>query len=1017
MAGVQAAFGALQEASKLGDNKAYDALEGDFQEVLQELATDKGLERFRIEYEKLYRALKKSHGKLAVLPSAAAAAQRLGAHSCDALHLTCQAANRRLSSKCIADNEKRLVKKCRELNTEIVGNAAKVQTALKLSEEDQQTIVALKKEIEKAWKMVDASHEKEAKAKEAITQLKAEIANLTRMAEAGSALSMGEEATLNELMRQRDDLTRERDGQVEQILGLRSDLMDAAEKLRRAESDKQQAEADIASLKQQIAEKKSEAEREGRRRERLDREVRDLKAQVEAKNMEVRTKQLDIAGAEEQVARLEGLLKEAKSATDKVQKEFNALSEKLLADSSSKQVELRSKEDELAALRVEMAKVVKVKDATMKKMKSLEEAKECVESERDALKATVASLSGTEQKKLDELAHERDILNKLRTQADSATQRQVDLVRMTENTKRTWSRRAEAQRSAKQLVQLEKEREKYSLEASEANACYMQDEISEMKRKFKIMGHQIEQLKEELGAKDLALVKEHFDHMKVGAHCGEACEPGMGVRGEGEGRPAHGAEQGTRQHFRGRERHRHAEGAAGEAEPVVAEADAERVRQKKELDLVLGERDILGTQLIRRNDELALLYEKVKIQQSTLSRGQLQYRDSLLCGMCLLKHRMPRANVAWLQAERDPCAEIKLADLKRELHVLRTGVANVDVLKREVASLGRQLLQERTKVRALGEELENPLNVHRWRKLEGSDPSTYEMIQKIQTLQKRLISKTEEAVEKDLLIQEKEKLYVELKGILARQPGPEVAEQLSIYQASLRDKTKQLKAMASELNMYQAQMVAMEDRPDAFVGIAAVDRGENDNHPVVGEFPVQRTRVALLAAGDVAALLAFAAVGRVNHGEPLLDGGTLTTALPFIVAVDPPQRKHTLGNSYRLCGAGWFASAALLGGFSKQAQGGNAGAAAAAAAKTWALGVPLGIVIRSISRGYVPAASFIYVALGATGVLMIGWRAALAAVTPEAEELTPAQAAAKRKDRSGGFLEGVQMIMSLTKRW
>jgi len=55
-----------------------------------------------------------------------------------------------------------------------------------------------------------------------------------------------------------------------------------------------------------------------------------------------------------------------------------------------------------------------------------------------------------------------------------------------------------------------------------------------------------------------------------------------------------------------------------------------------------------------------------------------------------------------------------------------------------------RVLQERTKVKALSEELENPLNVHRWRKLEGSDPSTYEMIQKIQTLQKRLITKTEE---------------------------------------------------------------------------------------------------------------------------------------------------------------------------------------------------------------------------------------------------------------------------------
>ena len=63
------------------------------------------------------------------------------------------------------ESEKRLVKKCRELNSEIVANAAKVQTALKLNEEDQSTIVALKKEIEKAWKMVDASHEKEAKVK------------------------------------------------------------------------------------------------------------------------------------------------------------------------------------------------------------------------------------------------------------------------------------------------------------------------------------------------------------------------------------------------------------------------------------------------------------------------------------------------------------------------------------------------------------------------------------------------------------------------------------------------------------------------------------------------------------------------------------------------------------------------------------------------------------------------------------------------------------------------------------
>jgi chromosome segregation ATPase len=149
---------------------------------------------------------------------------------------------------------------------------------------------------------------------------------------------------------------------------------------------------------------------------------------------------------------------------------------------------------------------------------------------------------------------------------------------------------------------------------------------------------------------------------------------------------------------------------------------------------------------------------------------------------------------------------MKVKDLARELGVVKGSGAKIEGLRREVLPLQRELLQERTKVTALSEELENPMNVQRWRKLEGSDPATFELIQKIQTLQKRLISKTEEVVEKGLIIQEKEKMYSELKTVLARQPGPEVAEQLTTYQQSLKQKTRQMKAMASELNMYQAQV-------------------------------------------------------------------------------------------------------------------------------------------------------------------------------------------------------------------
>jgi hypothetical protein len=43
----------------------------------------------------------------------------------------------------------------------------------------------------------------------------------------------------------------------------------------------------------------------------------------------------------------------------------------------------------------------------------------------------------------------------------------------------------------------------------------------------------------------------------------------------------------------------------------------------------MNERDIQGTQLAKRNDELALLHEKIKILQTTLHEGEAQYGQRL----------------------------------------------------------------------------------------------------------------------------------------------------------------------------------------------------------------------------------------------------------------------------------------------------------------------------------------------------------------------------------------------------
>eukprot|EP00913_Durusdinium_trenchii_P017892 g16811.t1 len=115
----------------------------------------------------------------------------------------------------------------------------------------------------------------------------------------------------------------------------------------------------------------------------------------------------------------------------------------------------------------------------------------------------------------------------------------------------------------------------------------------------------------------------------------------------------------------------------------ILEEEDRRKQQKKKYEETISERDVLGTQLIHRNDELALQYEKIKIQQRTLQNGELTYKQRL---------------------EESRALSIKLAQLKRELHIGKQQVLNIDDLKREVFQLQRELLQERTKVKALSED-------------------------------------------------------------------------------------------------------------------------------------------------------------------------------------------------------------------------------------------------------------------------------------------------------------------------
>ena len=745
------------------------------------------------------------------------------------------------------------MKKCRELNSEIVNNQAKIKTALRLSQEDQQTITHLQKEMEKTWKLVSMSQEKETRAKETIQHLKDEMTNLSKLVERGAGISISQENVVKELKLAKEELQRQVDEQAESLSMLETQLMSQHKVQEDLRTEKDSALAEMAALREKLASKEAEIVRESKRRQKTHLELMDVRRNFDEKLKYEEKLLADIAQQKGEIGERDRHLMDAKATMDKYIRDYEALftrtqkvtedlenqvtrNKELYSDMVKVEKELKLKTVEAGRLGTDKSTLERKLDKEHRDVllyKQLaDDAKiplQLAQAEIDSLKKDLIManrLEMTLEKTAEKFEKEKEFQTNATLRAQQQTKEQTELVldkerNMSALTKEVIEYQQELGRLRKAASQLEKERERLANEVADGRSNNVslseqgklkeatidelkkqitqweaklrqqqqlyeavrsdrnhyskglieaQDEIAELRKKFKIMGHQIEQLKEEISAKDQALVKEHFEVQRADS-LKDAMQGELNLKNQIS--------------KRNEELIRQQEIELKKLAVSIRRMDDESLAQRKEYDQVINERDILGTQLIRRNDELALLYEKLRVQESALTAGESQYM-SRVDDIRLLR--------------------MKVKELNREVMLGKGSGDKTNELKREILHLQKDLLQEKTKVTALSEELENPMNVHRWRKLEGSDPATFELIQKIQTLQRRLISKTEEVVEKGLVILEKEKLYRELKQILSRQPGPEVAEQLTVYQHSLRNKSKQLKAMASELNMYQAQV-------------------------------------------------------------------------------------------------------------------------------------------------------------------------------------------------------------------
>lgn len=196
-------------------------------------------------------------------------------------------------------------------------------------------------------------------------------------------------------------------------------------------------------------------------------------------------------------------------------------------------------------------------------------------------------------------------------------------------------------------------------------------------------------------------------------------------------------------------------------------------------------RNYMGIQLIDRNDELCILYEKSNIQENILKVGEQKIRE---------------------KEEKIRMIELELKDRQRQLKVVHNLIPEVPQKSAKLISLKKQVDETKMNVEQLSRYLEDPqcTDKRKRRDLEGEDPDSEALNAKIEVLEERLNNKKEALLEKELVYEEVSNLTEKLRtqALEGRKTTLEIAEKINEYKARTNDLSRKMLGTVSELSMF-----------------------------------------------------------------------------------------------------------------------------------------------------------------------------------------------------------------------
>ncbi|XP_025192871.1 cilia- and flagella-associated protein 58-like [Melanaphis sacchari] len=671
---------------------------------------------------------------------------------------------------------------------------------------EQNTVEKLKKELNSAHRMLDASNLREQIIQESndnllaqIKTLKAELDSKTKQMEEESLFSsMGQGDTSQlELTRLKRELARidvenkrlnnlceslkkELDGAEYNVRDLEADLAAQSNNLVKEIKTKEKLEDRIKTdhdqmekIKTELGITKNNFKKAESNIEKLNETLKDLKIannNLNTKNTSIQseltrlvaTHETSLKKRQEVMEEIDKISKEKKNSENNV-----AVLERSLSTSQEDNVKLKKMleltEREKKLLEKNMTKVNEQITAYIEKMNIKESAFRALEQEFrnaqkyiDKLNQDIITMKNNKEK-----LHQEIITLKQKIHEDSVilNHKEVEVQELKKEVN-NWSDKFKEQDHDLHTIKTEKNL--FSKNLAEAK-----DETEEIKNKIKMISQQLEQQKEYVAYKEMQLTKNDTVLKQT--------------EKELQKREQEINEYETRMEETSNLLKKKNE---DEKSMIMTLKLLQKKIEKlqKQNDEGNKNKNKLINQMNERNEELLKQKDANDILRTTLGKGEVEY-NKRIDDIRLLK------------------SEVKNLSVQKNL--LMKNLSEINDIRGEVLKYEQKLNRERLKCRALEDMLIKPTNVHRWRILKNTDPPAYEMTAKVKILQKRLLEQCTRVFDKDLQVQELQTRYDKLKDEFIKLPGRDIFKEMNDIKRTLLKKDDKLKSLSGELIISQ----------------------------------------------------------------------------------------------------------------------------------------------------------------------------------------------------------------------